>query len=194
MAQIKQTEDERKSAPDRLAIVGLIFIVIPPVGFILSVIAARRSAFRGKLSTLATIGTIANALVLLVGTIIIVSSFRNGRYIDPRVSSDKQTVENLSELHQEIQRYIKKKAALPLKGDDLKTLEGFDQALLYDAQGKAVRLVWSPEGCDSTTGDNKCTGYSLSAASEANNQPMTVTYDAYTGETFWSNIPSSKAQ
>lgn len=182
----------------RLAVVGLILTIFPPAGFIVSVIAGRKSALRGKLSKLATIGTVVNAILLLVGTVAIVSLFRGGHFIDPRtndpVTSDKVTLENLKKAHTEMHRYIKTKGSLPLKLDDLKSLDNFDQRVLADARGNALSLTWSPEGCKTTTGDAKCTTYSISAVSRKNHRDMSITYDAITQETFWSNVPKSSAK
>lgn len=190
----KSTQTKGAKSTHRLAVLGLIFLIIPPVGFVLSIIAGRRAALHGKPSLLATLGTITNAILLLIVTIFIVSLFRNGHYIDPRandpVVSDQITFATMKEVNSEIHRYIKEKRQLPLKIDDLKTLDGFESRLA-DARGTSLVLVWSPQGCD---GIATCKSYSLRAIGRKLNKPMEIIYDAVEKRTYTRYTPEESAQ
>lgn len=187
MVETNQPEQKvaKNKASNKLAIVGLLLTVFPPAGFIVSIIAGRRSALRGKPSLLATTGTVLNAVLLLVITIWVAGSFRNGYYIDPSaknpVMSDQITFETMKSVNAEVRRYIEEKQQLPLKIDDLKSLEGFDANQLRDARGTSMVLSWSPQGCD---GLETCKAYSLRAVGRKINKPMEIIYDAVEKRTY----------
>lgn len=187
MAETSQSEQKvvKNKSSNKLAIIGLLLTVFPPAGFIVSIIAGRRAALRGKPSVLATIGTIVNAILLLVITIWVVGSFRNGYYVDARAKdpavSDQITFETMKSVNSEIRRYIDEKQRLPLDINDLKSLEGFDTTQLRDARGTSMVLSWSPEKCD---GVNTCKAYSLRAVGRKINKPMEIVYDAVEKRTY----------
>lgn len=187
MAETNQPEQKvaKNKGSKKLAIIGLLLTIFPPAGFIVSIIAGRRAVLRGKPSLLATTGTIINAILLLVITIWVAGSFRNGYYIDPQakdpVVSDQITFESMKFVNSEVRRYIDEKQRLPLKIDDLKSLDGFDATQLRDARGTSMVLSWSPQGCD---GIDTCKAYSLRAVGRKVNKPMEIIYDAVEKRTY----------
>lgn len=195
MAETKQPEQKKtkQQSSRKLEIIGLILTLFPPAGFIVSIIAGRRAALRGRLSPLAIIGTVVNAILLLVITVAITTAFRGGHYIDARakdpVVSDQITFATMKQVDSEIHRYINEKQQLPLKLDDLKSLDGFDADQLRDARGTSMVLSWSPQGCDSM---ETCKAYSLRAVGRKINKPMEIIYDAVENRTYNRWVPAKE--
>lgn len=178
-----------------LAIIGiaLAFLLLSPIGLIVSIIAGVRSAKAGTKNTLAAIGVVLNGIVLVGSFIFVMTAISNSASFLPfglksPEQKDITSYEEIVTLDKDMRAYIKEKNELPMQLSDLKSLSGFKEELLTNDGGKPYTLEWSPEGC---TDVSTCTSYTISTVSYKNGKDISVTYDAVAKETTSSNIPPS---
>ena len=181
-----------------LAIIGVVlaFLLLSPIGLIVSIVAGKKSARVGNKNTLATIGVILNGIVFIGSFIFVMTAISNGASFLPfgvksPEEKDISSYQEIVALDKDMRAYIKDKNALPMHLSDLKSLPGFKEELLTNDGGKPYTLEWSPEGCkDAST----CTSYTISTVSYKNGKEISLTYDAVAKETTSSNIPPASAK
>jgi hypothetical protein len=186
-------DPQTNTSSKTLAIIGILlaFLLLSPIGLIISIIAGANSAKVGNKNTLAIIGVILNGIVLIGSFIFVMSALNNGASFLPfgvknPEEKDSSSYTEIVALDKDMHAYIKEKNALPMQLSDLKSLSGFKEELLTNDGGKPYTLEWSPEGCkDAST----CTSYTISTKSYKNGKDISITYDAVAKETTSSNIP-----